>query len=164
MLSWILSLMLVLQPQAPWSDTYPATASAIDQAVQEQPSLFPADADGRAKTAAVLVALAWAESTFNPKATSRSGVRGLFQVGGRGDLSDPLKASRVALELVRESFRLCSARPVEERLAVYAAGGVSCKDPGAEALKKSRYRVMKGLWLVKHHPPPGPPPQLEPLP
>jgi hypothetical protein len=158
--SWILSLMLVLQPQAPWSDTYSSTASAIDQAVQEEPALFSNDAEGRARTAALLVALAWAESTFKPNAVGRRGVRGLYQVGGRGDLSDPLKASRVALELIRDSFRLCGGRPVSERLAVYAAGGTSCKDPGTEALKKSRFRVMKGAWLVKQHPPPvGPAPE-----
>jgi soluble lytic murein transglycosylase-like protein len=153
--SWILSLMMVLQPQAPWIDTYGATAAAIDQAVSEEASIFP-DPDGRAKTAALLVALAWAESTFKPTARGHGGVRGLYQIGGRGDLSDPLKASRVAIELIRESFRLCAARPVNERLAVYAAGGTSCKDPGAEALKKSRYRVWKGLSLVKERPPPAP--------
>jgi hypothetical protein len=152
--SWILSLMIALQPEAPWSGTYPETAKAIDEAVQEQPSLFTDDAEGRAKTAGILVALAWAESTFKPNAVGAGHVRGLFQIGGHGDLSDPHKAARVALELVRESFRICKARPVEERLAVYAAGGTSCKDPPAEALRKSRFRVWKGLSLVKSHPPP----------
>jgi hypothetical protein len=155
--SWILSLMIALQPQAPWRDTYPTTASAIDQAVQEQPSLFPDDADGREKTAAILVALAWFESTFKPNAVAAQGrLRGLYQIGGKGDLSDPLRASRVALELIRESFRLCHSRPVGDRLAVYAAGGTSCKDPGTEPLKKSRLRVSKGMWLLKKYPPPGP--------
>lgn len=151
--TWILSLMSILQPQAPWMDTYPATASAIDKAVQEQPPLFEADPDARAKTAAILVALAWAESTFKPNAAGRGGVNGLFQVGGHGDMSDPVKASRVALELVRESFRVCRARPVGERLAVYAAGGTSCSTMPASVLAKSRFRVMKGLALVKQHPP-----------
>jgi hypothetical protein len=151
--AWILSLMTLLQPEAPWADTYPATASAIDQAVHEQAALFP-EPDARAKTAALLVALAWAESTFKPTAVGRGGVRGLYQIGAKGKLSDPLVASRVALDLLRESFRICAARPVNERLAVYAAGGTSCKDPGAGPLAKSRYRVMKGLWLVKQRPPP----------
>ena len=152
--SWILSLMLALQPEAPWSGTYPETASAIDEAVHAQPSLFSDDDEGRAKTAAILVALAWAESTFKPNAVGAGGTRGLFQVAGKGDLSDPHKAARVALELVRESFQLCKVRPVEERLAVFAAGGTSCKDPPADALRKSRFRVWKGLSLVKSHPPP----------
>jgi hypothetical protein len=152
---WILSLMMLLQPRAPWIGTYEATASAIDQAVQEEESLFPDEPDGRAKTAAILVALAWAESTFKPNAVGYGGVRGLYQIGGHGNLSDPLKASRVALELLRESFRLCAKRPVNERLAQFAAGGSSCKAPGEEALKKSRFRVSKGLWLVKQKPPPS---------
>jgi hypothetical protein len=154
--SWILSLMTLLQPEAPWVATYPATASAIEQAVREQPSLFPDDPEGPAKTAAILVALAWSESTFKPNAVGRRGVRGLYQIGAKGDLADPLVSSRLALEMVRESFRLCAKRPTNERLAIYAAGGTSCKDPPAEALAKSRFRVMKGLWLVKQRPPPTP--------
>lgn len=154
--AWILSLMVTLQPEAPWKDTYPATAAAIDQVVEEQPSLFTDDHEGRAKTASLLVALAWSESSFKPNAVGKRGVRGLYQIGAKGDLSDPLKASRLALEMMRESFRLCSARKVEERLAVYAAGGTSCKDPPADALNKSRFRVAKAFWLVKKSPPPPP--------
>lgn len=155
---WILSLMIALQPEAPWRDTYEATASAIDEAVHAQPSLFTDDEEGRAKTAAVLVALAWAESTFKPNAVGRGGVRGLFQIAARGgrEAFDPRRASEMALELARESFRLCAGRPVGERLAVYAAGGSSCKSPPGAALAKSRYRVMKGLSLFKAHPPPSP--------
>ena len=59
--------------------------------------------------------------------------------------------------MVRESFRLCKARPVEERLAIYAAGGVSCKDMPEKILAKSRFRVWKALTLVKKLPPPPPP-------
>jgi hypothetical protein len=154
---WILSLMTALQPDAPWKDTYQATADAIDTAVAEQPSLFGDDHEGRAKTAAVLVALAWAESTFKPNAVGAGGVRGLYQAGGKGNLTDPLKASRVALTMLRESFRLCRARPVEERLAIYAAGGTSCKEMSARTLEKSRFRVGKALSLVKRLPPPPPP-------
>jgi hypothetical protein len=150
---WILGLMTLLQPQAPWSDTYPATAAAIERVVVDKAPIFDG-ADGRAKTAALLVALAWAESSFKPNAVGHGGVRGLYQIGGHGDLSDPLKASLVAIELMRESFRLCEKRPTNERLAVYAAGGTSCKDPGDDALKKSRFRVSKGLWLFKERPPP----------
>ena len=148
--------MLALQPEAPWKDTYQATAEAIDHAVAEQPSLFGDDPDGRAKTAAVLVALAWAESTFKPNAVGHGGVRGLYQIGGKTGMSDPLAASRTALTMIRESFRLCSARPVGERLAVYAAGGTSCKNMPEKVLAKSRFRVMKALALVKKIPPPAP--------
>jgi hypothetical protein len=152
--AWILSLMIALQPTAPWSDTYAATARAIDQVVQEQPSLFTDDLEGRQKTAAVLVSIAWFESTFKPNAVGGGGrFRGLYQVGGRGDQSDPVVASRIALTLVRESFRLCAARPAEERLAYYAAGGISCRSVTPDAVAKSRYRVLKAMWLVKHHPP-----------
>jgi hypothetical protein len=156
--AWILSLLLIMQPTAPWSDTYEATARAIDQVVQEQPSLFTDDLEGRQKTAALLASLAWFESTLKPNAVGGRGrFRGLYQTGGRtganGDLSDPVVATRVALALVRESFRLCAARPLDERLANYAAGGTTCRDVGDLALSKSRARVRKAMWLVKHHAP-----------
>ncbi len=150
--AWILSLMLLLQPTAPWSGTYAATATAIDQVVHEQPSLFTDDLEGLQKTAAVLVSLAWFESTFKPNAVGGGGrFRGLYQTGGHGDLADPVVATRVALALVRESFELCRARPLEERLAYYAAGGASCRDVPPDALARSRYRILKAMWLVKHH-------------
>jgi hypothetical protein len=152
--AWLLSLMLLLQPTAPWSGTNGATAAAIDQVVQEEASLFTDDLEGRQKTAAVLVSLAWFESTFKPNAVGGGGrFRGLYQIGGRGNLSDPLTATRAALALVRPSFELCRARPLEERLAYYAAGGVSCRDVSPEALAKSRYRISKAMWLVKRHAP-----------
>jgi hypothetical protein len=155
--SWILSLMVLLQPTAPWSETYASTAAAIDQVVAEEPSLFTDDHEGRAKTAAVLVALAWFESNFKPNASSAHGkLRGLYQVGGHGDQSDPVKATRIALEMMRESFQKCRARPIPDRLAFYTGG--NCRAPSADALEKSRARVGKGLWLAKHHPPPPAPP------
>jgi hypothetical protein len=162
--SWILSLMLVLQPKAPWSDTYAATASAIDQAVQEQGSVFGDDDEGRAKTAALLVSLAWFESTFRPNAVGGRGrLHGLYQTGGKAaDLNDPLKASRLALEHVRESFRLCSARPAVDRLVIYAIGGTTCKEATADALGKSRARVSKAVWLMKHYPPQAESPSEDP--
>lgn len=156
--SWILSLMVAMQPEAPWKDTYASTASAIDQAVHEEEPLFENDPVGREKTAALLVSLAWFESTFRPNAVGGRGrLRGLYQIGGRGDLSDPLRASRAAIELLRDSFRACAARPVEERLVVYAAGGTTCKEARPAVLKKSRDRVAKARWLVKRFPPPPPP-------
>ncbi|AKU95646.1 hypothetical protein AKJ09_02310 [Labilithrix luteola] len=50
------------------------------------------------KIAALLIALAWAESTRRSSRTrwAVTAVRGLYQIGGHGDLSDPRKASRTA--------------------------------------------------------------------
>jgi hypothetical protein len=53
---WLLSLMQLLVPQAPYADTFPATAAAIDKVAHEAP-LYEDD-DGVLRTAVELVALA----------------------------------------------------------------------------------------------------------
>jgi hypothetical protein len=62
--------------------------------------------------------------------------------------SFPLCA-RTALRMLRTSMSVCAARPFEERLSWYAAGGPSCtRSP--DAVAKSRHRVLKGLWIHAH--------------
>ncbi len=152
MTAWILALMIVMQPRAPWRATYEATATAIADVVEASPPLFAGEL-GREKTAALLVSLAWFESTFRPDALGDHGeAHGLYQVHGRGELADPHEATEVALELVRLSFTACRARPVEERLAWYAGGGFDCSAPSAAALRASRHRVLRAMWLVRHEP------------
>jgi hypothetical protein len=151
--TWILGLLVVLQPNAPWKATYEQTAKAIAQVVEEEPPLFEGDM-GKYKSAALMSSLAWFESTLNPSATGDHGVsHGLFQVQGHGDLRDPLDAARASYAMVRQSFRICKARPIEERLAWYAAGGYDCTVQSEDAVKKSRNRVLRGMWLFRKYKP-----------
>jgi hypothetical protein len=151
MFAWVLSLMIAVQPNAPWRDTYESTAHAIAKVVAEEEPLFAGEL-GRERTAAVLVSIAWFESTFNPAAVGDHGrSRGLYQIQGEGELSDPVEATRVALRLVRASFRVCRARTMDERLGWYAAGGKDCE----RGLRESRHRLLKAKWLVKNRPPPA---------
>lgn len=154
MTAWILALMVAMQPTAPWRSTYDDTAKAIAQVVAEQEPLFAGEL-GREKTAAVLVSLAWFESTFKPGAVGDKGAsHGLYQVQGHGDLTDPIDATRAALGMVRASFRVCRAQPVNEWLGWYAGGGPDC----TRGLRESRHRMARAIWLVKRYPPPAPPP------
>ena len=151
MFAWILSLMIAMQPNAPWRDSYESTAQAIAKVVAEEEPLFAGEM-GREKTAAVLVSIAWFESTFDPHATGDHGrSHGLYQIQGKGELSDPVDATRAALSLVRASFRVCRARTMDERLGWYAAGGNDCE----RGLRESRHRLLKAKWLVKNHAPPA---------
>lgn len=148
--AWVLSLMIAMQPHAPWSSTYPATAQAIADVVTAEEPLF-AGSDGRERTAAVLVSLAWFESTFKPGAVGDHGrSHGLYQVQGKGELTDPVEATRAALAMVRASFRVCRARPVNEWLGWYAGGGPDC----TRGLRESRHRMARALWIFAKHPPP----------
>lgn len=147
-------MMLALVPRAPYADTFPQTAAAIDRASHEAP--LYAGEDGPERTAAQLVAIAWFESRFDPRAVGDHGRSlGLFQVGVSNvrrldvaidDLFDPDVAARAAIAMLRSSLRTCRVRPKEFRLAEYASG--SC-GRGGEA---SRHRTKLAGELLRAHP------------
>jgi hypothetical protein len=150
--AWVLSLLLFLQPDAPWRASYEETARAIAAAAAEAEPLFPGP-DGRARTAALLVAVAYHESRFRPDAVGDGGRSfGLFQHqrGGASNFTPTVAAPR-ALASLRASRQACRARPEGEQLAAYASG--RC-DRGLEA---SRARMALGRALVTRRPPPAPP-------
>ena len=62
MQSWIISIMIALQPVAitPWASTYATTADAIARAASAEP-LFAGES-GPARTAALLISVSWYES------------------------------------------------------------------------------------------------------
>ena len=73
MSSWILSLMLLLQPPGitPWSGGYEQTAETIAKVAQADPVF--AGEHGADRTAVLLVALGWFESRFRPDAVGDHG-------------------------------------------------------------------------------------------
>ena len=159
---WILQLMVLLQPAAPWRGTYAGTARAIDDAAHEAP-LYPGE-DGVERTAALLVAVAWRESRFDPmaRATDCCGESlGLFQVHGTNarrlglmgvnELFDPLTNARAALALLAESLRICARTPEDERLSEYASGRALCDVP--EAVRDSRAKARIAARLMRERPP-----------
>lgn len=154
---WILQLMLALQGSAPWIDTYPSTARAIDRAAH----LFPVydGEDGVSRSAAELVAIAWYEAKFNPRAVAADGsgsvCLGQVDVRGLGVRAESLLESvddcvEAMLVRIRESHRVCAlrGRPPLERLGQYTGGGGGC-DRGLEA---ARRRAGLADWLVRRWP------------
>lgn len=149
--SWVLAAMMRLQPNAPWVATYSETAEAIAKASSEDP-LFAGDA-GPKKTAAVLVALAYFESNFNPNAIGDQGKSfGLFQIQPPTAKIDasllqlPRNAAYVAIDLIRTSFSVCKDQPFAEKLAWYAAGSSKCLDAGK---KPSEHRLLLAQRIEK---------------
>jgi hypothetical protein len=159
---WVLALMVSLQPEAPWRSTYGGTAIAIDAAAHEAP-LYPGE-DGPERTAALLVAVSWRESRFDPMAvaTDCCGTSlGLLQVHdtnarrlglmGVNELFDPLTNARAALVLLAESLRICAALPEPDRLSEYAVGRAVCDAPAG--VRDSRAKVRLAVRLLREHPP-----------
>jgi Transglycosylase SLT domain len=159
MVAWILSLMVALQPNAPWKESYERTAQSVADVVAAEEPLFSGP-QGREKGAAILVALAWAESRFDPKAVGDQGRSvGLYQIfgpnlptpegfGRKDILGNPLNATKVALRMIRASMAVCAKFPLLERLGWYAAG--DCQR-GAGA---SRFRVGLAMKVMQSHPVP----------
>jgi hypothetical protein len=157
---WILSLMQLLVPHAPYADTFPATAAAIEKVAHESP-LYDTD-DGVVRTVAELVSLSFHESRFDPRAIDKTKTSfGLAQVDASNlanlglsrheELFDPETNLRAAIKLMRISHRLCRRRPIEDGLANYASGGGTCSVP--EGLKASRQRMRFAAALLRRHPP-----------
>jgi hypothetical protein len=176
LVTWTLLIMSLAQPVRPsWSDTYERQAEA-DVTAAERAPLYKGDL-AVPKTVALMVSLAWFESSFKPDAKGDHGASwGLFQVapstgqvfvaraheraaawgdvlnpwsGAKDELLDVDRAAFLALEVMRESFIACRRRPADEVLGWYAAGGEGCR-----GIKESRARVHKAQWLLRQAPPP----------
>lgn len=172
MLSAAYVLALMLHPLPMFGEppesvraTYERTAEAIAELSEERP-LFAGE-DGPARTAAVVVAVGRFESGLRPDAEGDCDRRNgtacvrprsfcLLQINEtnfaglrttRKEIQEDIRACvRAGLAMMRESFRICRAVPIEEKLAWYAAGSGRC---GAteDAKKKSRHRMIAARLL-----------------
>jgi hypothetical protein len=166
--AWILAAMLSAQPEAPWRDTYEATAEVFARVALEAP-LFQG-ADGPRRTASWFVSVAWFEGRFDPQAKGdcrRKDKDGkclsapqsvcMFQIGvsnlaalGTTEpaiLNDVEICTRAARRMMQTSMGVCRGRPTDELLGHYASGRGTCG-----GLAESRHRVTKARWLFDHVP------------
>ena len=174
--SWVLSLMMHAQSMHPYRATYERTSEAIAKHASERP-LFSGQ-HGDAKTAALIVAVAQYESSFQPDAEgdcTKGGKKAkcttpgaiphsfcLLQVNEsnfktfgitREDIQTDIDVCvRTALSIMHQSFTICRALTLEDRLRFYAGGGNGCPT-NEDAAIKSRQRMLRGMWLFKAVPP-----------
>lgn len=163
-----LRMMTAIQPDAPWKDTYPATADAFGEVAHDSP-LFEGERGGE-RTVALFVSLAWFEGNFKQDARGdclKKDEKGrciadpqslcTFQVGrthlaslGTTEAeiqSDIRVCTKSARSLLATSMRICAAKPRAQWLGWYAAGGEGCD----RAMTKSSHRMMKAEWLFSHY-------------
>ncbi|HVH44031.1 MAG TPA: hypothetical protein VM925_16885 [Labilithrix sp.] len=142
-LPFVLAAMTQLAPGRDHHELGGAIARAVDS---NQP-LFVNDADRR-RTAALLVAVAFRESTFVPDALGDKGESFCaFQIhrssGGSPALLGNVDAcARTGLMLLRTSLRVCPSYPV----AWYASGPLGCGNGRAQRI--SRDRMTLAAYLV----------------
>jgi hypothetical protein len=155
LLSWILAASASLAP----GNSYQLLAEAIANRVTQEAPLWKDDHDRR-KTAAVLVAVAFRESSLRADVVGDR-VHGqptsycAFQIhlphgattaeGWTGPelLQDPDRCVTSALRMIRLSMRICPQHP----LAWYAEGPRGCKSKRAQSISRDRMAIAK--WLIR---------------
>lgn len=138
--SWVISAMLLLAPDRDHGEL----AEAITHVVETEAPLFRGD-ESRIRTAALVVAVAFRESTFNNAAIGKTDDYCAMQVHRRPDLlEDAEQCIRVGLGMLRESMRACPSYP----LALYASGPEGCTNARAQRISRDRMNLAK--WLVGH--------------
>ncbi len=154
------ALMKVLYAIEPYSPHHGEVSEAIAMAANQDP-LWPSREDGCFRTAAILVALAWYGSRFQPSLVGENGKAfGLFQVrpppvdaNGKvvttNMLTNPRDASLVTIDLVRQSMFKAQGRSWEEQLSAFML------DNGAanphDAVKRGMDRMLLSDKIVKDH-------------
>lgn len=160
----IVSLMSWLHPGQAYPDPWEASLAIERAATDHHP--IPAR-----ELATVLAVLFVTEGQADPKAVGQDHFGksyGGWQVHETtfryvrerdGDLAgvpdvlfreDVYVGAEVAADLIVESYRVCSARPKEEKLAWYASGGPGCAVPAGLAAAHYRWALVE--WANQLHP------------
>jgi hypothetical protein len=151
--TWIVAATTMLSPTRHHDDL----AQAIATQVEAEPPLFNGD-DDRVRTSALLVAIAFRESSLRADAVGDH-VRGkptsfcAFQLHlpggaktaegwtGAEIAEDPAKCVTAAMRLLRASMRACPSSP----LAWYAAGPTGCESVRAQRISRDRMSLAQRL-------------------
>ncbi len=134
-LVWI--AMSVLAPER----DHTLTAAAVTRVVLEEPPLFKND-ESRLRTASLIVAIAFRESSFRNDAASRTNDHCLMQINRRPDLAKDVDAClHVAFTMLRESFRACP----EHLIAFYAEGPKGCESARAQRISRDRLGLARRI-------------------
>ena len=121
--------------------------SSASRVLGSEPALFRDD-DDRRKTAALLTAIAFRESSLDLRAVGDKGRSVCWMQilnGDRALLEDGDACLRRGMAMVRESFKACAHLPPDERLALYARGRCDSE----EGRKISRERHALASWMTR---------------
>lgn len=154
----VLKIMNTIAPFGAHVPRYGEISEAITLAANQDP-LFPEQVDGCARTAAVLLAISYHETRWNPALMGDNGKSfGLYQIQpptakvSGNLLLNPRDASFIAIDLVRQSMFQCRARPWQERLSWYVASNGCPTHP--VIVHKSVERMMTADRIFRDLAPP----------
>lgn len=138
MILLVLALCSVLAPGVNVWDYAQGTAWAIENSAP----LYERD-EYKHKTAAIMVAIGYRESTFKTDAIGDNGnALCAYQLWNtsRDVLTDSRKCATIALDRVRESMRICGA---SNPLGIYASGPRGCSSEKAKRISADRTRLAR---------------------
>lgn len=168
--AWVLAASSVLAPQR----THDRLAAAITSRAEAEAPLFKDD-DDRKRTTALLVAMAFRESSLRESAVGDhvggkptsfcafqlhlpGGTKSAEGWTGEDLANDPEKCVTAALRLLRASIRACPKHPI----AWYASGPAGCDSERAQRISRDRMALAQRLIReVKEPPPPTAAPATE---
>lgn len=143
----ILPFVLAAMTQLAPGRDHGELGGAIARAVEANKPLFADDADRR-RTASLLVAVAYRESTFVADAVGDKGKSFCaFQIhrsagGTPALLGDTDACVLTGLNLLRTSMRVCPSAPI----AWYASGPRGCKSTRAQRISRDRMNLAAYLY------------------
>ena len=153
LLAWVVAASALLAP----ARQHDPLAAAIAASAEAEAPLFKGD-DDRLRTSALLVAIAFRESSLRADAVGDH-VAGqptsfcAFQIHlpfgaktadgwtGADLVEDPQRCVTAAIRMLRESMRMCPAFP----LAFYAAGPAGCENARAQRISRDRLAIAQRL-------------------
>lgn len=126
-------------------------ATHVAHVVLEEPPLFKGD-ESRMRTAALVTAIAFRESSLRHNVTSKTNDHCEMQINRRPDLADDTEQCiRVGMTMLRESMRMCPDHPV----AFYASGPGACSNERAKRISNDRMALAKRLLASPREDGPG---------
>lgn len=132
---------------AHWLDPdhdHAGVAEAIAHVVATEAPLYQGDADRR-RTASLVLAIAWRESSFRNDAVSATNDHCLMQINRRPDLAeDPEECLRVGIAMIRYSMRACAEHPI----ATYASGLGGCENARAQRISRDRMALARRTYAA----------------
>lgn len=138
--AFILAAMTSLAPARHHDDA----AAAVAQVVFEERPLI-ADDDEKIKTAALLISVAFRESSLRNNAIGDKGrALCMFQLwhAPRAVLTDITLCTRIAISRIRDSIRACG---LQNALGTYAVGPGGCRSAHAQRISRDRVALAKRL-------------------
>jgi len=136
----VLFVMAAMSSLAPGRD-HTELGGAISRVVLEERPLFRDD-ESKLRTAALIIAIAFRESSLKNDISSKTDDHCAMQVNRRPDLAkDPEACIRVGMTMLRESMRICPAHPI----AFYASGPGGCDNARAQRISRDRMAIAAKL-------------------